>query len=111
MQITHSDLFRGDVLFGLTGAGDIQSNFVPGGAFCLMFRNRGAISGQFSRITADSVMLDWNVAGFQRPDETGTAVEIRIAQNESGSTVHLEHRAFPAKSRQTQSGAHGQDTR
>lgn len=75
----------------LTGADQIVYDFREGGEFKLSFRGRGEISGTIEEIIPyHRIVLNWNVTGFSRPDETNTKVIILMTTS-SGTTVSIEH--------------------
>ncbi|HMG13818.1 MAG TPA: SRPBCC domain-containing protein [Saprospiraceae bacterium] len=86
------NLFNNNTVFTLTGADEIESDFRTGGKFCLRFKDRGVIQGQFIEITPPKLILEWNVEGFQRPDEVGTIVEIMFKQEGEQCILNLRHR-------------------
>jgi len=86
------NLFRDNALFTLTGADNIQSEFNTGGLFTLVFTNRGVISGKFTKITGNEIVLDWNVEGFQRPREVNTIVKIMLREENESCILSLIHK-------------------
>lgn len=86
------NLFRDNTVFKLTGANDIQSDFKTGRPFFLTFNNRGTIHGQFIKIADSELILEWNVDGFQRPQETKTIVEISLKQEREKCILTLNHK-------------------
>jgi len=86
------NLFKRGKIFELTGANDIKNDFEIGGAFSLTFNNRGIIYGQFQKITAQEIILEWNVEGFERPKETKTIVEISWRQDHEKCILKLDHK-------------------
>jgi len=89
--VTIRQLFGDDILFRLTGADEISSEFETGAAFRLTFNDRGIIHGQFIKIGGDEVVLEWNVEGFQRPGETKTVVEISLVEDNRQCVLSLKH--------------------
>jgi uncharacterized protein YndB with AHSA1/START domain len=75
----------------LTGADQIVYDFREGGEFRLSFQGRGEISGIVEEIIPyHRIVLQWNVTGFNRPDETDTKVII-LMTTAKGTTVSIEH--------------------
>jgi hypothetical protein len=86
------NLFQNGTIFTLTGANEIQSEFKTGKPFHLTFHNRGAIYGRFILITDSNIILEWNVKGFQRPDEIKTSVEISLHKDYEKCILTLDHK-------------------
>jgi hypothetical protein len=86
------NLFRDSTVLKLTGADDIQSDFKAGGPFRLTFNNRGTIHGHFIKISDNELILEWNVEGFQRPEEIKTIVEISLRQDDGKCILTLNHK-------------------
>ena len=79
------------LLFKLTGADEIEFEFCAGGAFSLSFQNRGRIYGKFgSIIPNEEIVLEWNVNGFNREDES-TQVKIILNENSEGVLLNVNH--------------------
>lgn len=78
-------------LFDLTGADEITFSFKEGGAFSLLFNNRGEIFGTITKIIPNEiVMMIWNVVGFGNANERDTILELiidKIEENKSRLTV------------------------
>lgn len=85
-------LFRNGTVFKLTGAHSIQCDFKPDGFFCLTFNERGTIHGRFVKITPGDILMEWNVDGFERPQEIETLVEIRIRKYKGKCVLTLCHK-------------------
>lgn len=90
------NLFKDNSVFKLTGANKIESVFKNGGQFCLTFYYRGTIHGQFTKITENEIVLEWNVDGFQRLTENKTIVEIFIKQEDEKCILTLNHKNIPS---------------
>ena len=84
------NLFKDGSIFKLTGADDIQSDFESNGHFCLTFNGRGTIHGHFIKITRSSLVLEWNVEGFQRPEEINTVLEISFRKKNNQCILKLQ---------------------
>jgi uncharacterized protein YndB with AHSA1/START domain len=81
----------------LTGAQDIAFEFREGGLFKLGFGARGVISGAFLQIVpAESVVLTWHVAGFERPDEA-SEVMFTVSSAAHGAQLEIEHRNIASR--------------
>jgi uncharacterized protein YndB with AHSA1/START domain len=75
----------------LTGADQIVYDFREGGEFRLSFQGRGEISGIVEEIIPyHRIVLQWNVNGFNRPDETDTKVII-LMTTAKVTTISIEH--------------------
>ncbi|HKR03036.1 MAG TPA: hypothetical protein VJY62_00265 [Bacteroidia bacterium] len=86
------NFFKDTTIFKLTGADDIQADFKTNGLFCLAFNGRGTIHGRFIKITDKEIIMEWNVDGFQRPEEIKTLVEIYIYGDNGKCTLALNHK-------------------
>lgn len=85
------NLLSSEKFMRLTGADEVVYDFNVGGVFSLQFRGRGEISGIIEEIIPyHRITLDWNVNGFNRPDENHTKVVILIG-TVNGTTVSIEH--------------------
>ena len=74
-------------LFDLTGADEITFYFKEDGVFSFLFHERGEIFGRFTKIDPyKNVMMDWNVIGFDKPDERDTKLELSIEQEEGNKS-------------------------
>ena len=75
----------------LTGADEIAYDFREGGEFRLSFGSRGEIFGTVEEIIPyHRIVLNWNVTGFNRPEETDTKVII-LMTTAKGTTLSIEH--------------------
>lgn len=83
--------FHDSAFLELTGADKIESDFQPGGNFCLTFTNRGIIRGKYLSITNNAIVLDWNVEGFLRPAEFNTLLEITLETKNEKCKFTLRH--------------------
>ena len=83
--------FHDSTFLKLTGANFIVNNFIQNGIFCLTFTNRGIIRGKYISISDQSIILDWNVEGFSRPDESNTLVEIFLTKVSDNCKFTLRH--------------------
>jgi hypothetical protein len=92
---THPDavfnLFTNGTVFRLTGADLIQSDYSENGLFCLTFNQRGKIHGRFLSIESGKITIEWNVIGFNKPDENNTIVEIVLQIESNGCLLTLNH--------------------
>jgi len=88
---TIMDLFHDHRFFQLTGADTIETTFKVGGPFRLLFEDRGKIYGHFVKITDDEIILDWNVEGFNRPNEVATVVTVNVKRLGGGCKITLTH--------------------
>jgi len=86
------DLFKNNTVFELTGADTIENNFKTGGSFHLGFNNRGSIHGHFLSITNNEIILEWNVDGFNKPQEIKTNVQISWRQEGTNCVLTLIHK-------------------
>ena len=86
------NLFKDKTIFKLTGADEIEVTFNTGGFFNLIFTNRGTISGKFILASVNEIILEWNVEGFERPNEIKTLVHISLRQEGDRCTLTLEHK-------------------
>jgi len=91
------DLFRDNIIFKLTGADRIQNDFKDGGKFYLEFNSRGNIHGQFLKISENEIILDWNVNGFNRRDESNTIVQITLIQEKENCKLIINHKNILSK--------------
>ena len=82
---------RDNSFFKFTGADEIQNDFVKGGKFRLIFHKRGEIFGSFLEVSAETILIDWNVNGFQRDDEINTLVKISIQKLGHNHVLNLSH--------------------
>ena len=85
------NLFAEGMVFKLAGADAFQYDFKVNGNFLLTFNNRGTIHGQFIAITDCKIIIEWNVKGFQRPNEINTWVDISLEKNNNGCIFTLNH--------------------
>ncbi len=89
---------RDGKLFELTEADSVTFDFSENAAFECDFADRGRISGRFIKIIPNSkVVMEWDVEGFERPDEKGTKVWITILGSENRTTLTIEHREIPSE--------------
>ena len=79
-------------MFKLTGADEIHSDFISGGSFLFIFNNRGRIYGKFLTITDREIIMEWNVEGFNRPNEIMTSVEIALQDQTENCVLTLNHK-------------------
>jgi uncharacterized protein YndB with AHSA1/START domain len=85
------NLLGTEKFMSLTGANEITFDFREGGEFKLSFPGRGEIFGTVDEIIPyHRIVLDWNVTGFNMPDETNTKVIILMVTSK-GTTVSIEH--------------------
>lgn len=85
------NLLNSEKFWKLTGADEIEFDYREGGSFMLRFRGRGEISGTVIEIIPYHRMtLNWNVNGFNRPEEKDTELIILIGTG-NGTTVSIEH--------------------
>lgn len=74
-------------VFDLTGADEITFYFKEGGAFSLLFHERGEIFGTITKIIPDEkVEMLWNVTGFDKPEERNTELTLSIESIEEDKT-------------------------
>ncbi len=83
--------FHDSTFLKLTGADVIENDFQKGGSYCLTFTNRGIISGKYIDITNSSIVLNWNVKGFTRPEENNTLLEITLTTDKDNCKFTLRH--------------------
>ena len=84
-------LFEDGTVFKLTGANQLEHNIRRGGIFNLTFNDRGVISGKILELTVPKIVFEWNVEGFNRPDENATFLEIKIEKKGDTSVLILRH--------------------
>lgn len=85
------NLLGSEKFLSLTGANKVTYDFSEGGEFKLTFHGRGEIFGTVDEIIPyHRIVLNWNVTGFNRPDETNTKVIILMTTTQ-GTTVSIEH--------------------
>lgn len=85
------NLLKDGTVFKLTGADEIAFSFAEEGLFCFTFHNSGKIFGTFISISPSQIIMDWNVEGFQRPDETHTLLTITLREEEGKCHLSLSH--------------------
>ena len=90
--LTILSLFKDGTVFKLTGADEIHSDFISGGPFLLIFNNRGRIYGKFLIITDKEIIMEWNVEGFNKPNEIMTTVEITLQDQAENCVLTLNHK-------------------
>lgn len=89
--LTIINLFKDGTIFKLTGADEINYDFMEGKEFVLTFKDRGKIFGEFTKVSNSELILDWNVEGFNRPPETNTVLKISFSQNGNKCFMTLKH--------------------
>lgn len=85
------DLFFDNSIFKLTGADEISSDYTNGNSFRLVFSGRGEIFGSLIKNEAHHLIFDWNVTGFEKPNEINTVLNLNFIESNSGVTLTLEH--------------------
>lgn len=79
-------LVKSTLIYELTGADQIESDMSLNSLFNLHFHQRGRIFGKVVSSTENEIILDWNVTGFNKPDEINTIVKIKLIENRTLSS-------------------------
>lgn len=77
--------------FKLTGADKLEIDFSSGGEFHFIYDARGVIYGHFIEISPEEIILNWNVTGFQKPNEKDTILKITMTMQNDHCVLHLSH--------------------
>lgn len=85
------DLFFDNSIFKLTGADEISSDFTNDNSFRLVFSGRGEIFGRLIKNEAHHLIFDWNVTGFEKPNEVNTLLSLNLIESNKSVTLTLEH--------------------
>ncbi len=85
------NLFRNNTVFKLTSADKIENDFRTGGSFDLEFKGRGRVFGKLIKVSANEIILDWNVKGFNMPAESGTVAAFNLTEENGKCLLKLEH--------------------
>jgi uncharacterized protein YndB with AHSA1/START domain len=64
----------------------------PANCFVSHSTTAEVIYGQFTEITANKIVMEWNVEGFQRPPEIKTVVEITLREDDDKCILTLTHK-------------------
>ena len=84
-------LVKSNLIFELTGADQIEGNMSLNSLFSLHFHQRGKIFGKVISATENEFNLEWNVTGFNKPDEVKTIVKIKLIENRTSSSLEIKH--------------------
>ncbi|MBX7047284.1 MAG: SRPBCC domain-containing protein [Ignavibacteria bacterium] len=74
-------------IFKLAGCDDLLHEFAVDAPVAMFFNDRGQIFGTYKEIVKNKkVVLDWNVTGFDKPEELNTRLQITLSPKEKNKT-------------------------
>ena len=88
---TIHELFVDGSVFKLTGADEKFSDFKNENTFRLIFSNRGEIFGHIIKNEIHHLIFEWNVKGFDKPEEINRLLDLNFMESENGVELILQH--------------------